>query len=96
MGGVKFRRQHVIGPYIADFCSPERKIVVEVDGGQHVDPDEYDRRRTAFLTRHGYSILRFWDDEVLKNLDVVLEQISAAVTHPHPHPLPPKEGEGFL
>ena len=95
VAGAKFRRQHVIGPYIADFCCPERAIIVELDGKQHLERGEYDQRRSAFLARRGYQVLRFWDDEVLKTLDVILERIFDAVTHPHPNPLPPGEGEGW-
>ena len=63
---VGFRRQHAIGPYIADFCAPGRKLVIEVDGSQHLDQLEYDAQRTAYLAEQGYRVLRFWNHEVLK------------------------------
>ena len=52
---IHFRRQHAIGPYITDFCAPRRKLIIEVDGGQHLDQEEYDDDRTAFLESQGYS-----------------------------------------
>jgi very-short-patch-repair endonuclease len=64
MQGVHFRRQHAIGHYIVDFCSPARKLVIELDGGQHLEQEGYDARRTAFLESRGYKVLRFWDHEV--------------------------------
>ncbi len=74
--GVKFRRQHPIGLFIVDFCCVERGVVVELDGGQHVDRSSADERRTRVLERLGYRVLRFWDNEVLSNLEGVLERIS--------------------
>ena len=62
---AKFRRQHGIGRYIADFCCPERKLVVELDGGQHITLAESDQRRAAFLRQRGYRVLRFWNNDVL-------------------------------
>src|SRR3974390_2470475 len=63
--GMKFRRQHPIGPYIVDFICIERRIVIEVDGGQHQDCIK-DRRRDAWLASQGLTVLRFWDNEILK------------------------------
>jgi very-short-patch-repair endonuclease len=57
--GIHFRRQHVIGNYVVDFCAPRRKLVIEVDGGQHVDQAEYDAQRTEYLNSKGYRVLRF-------------------------------------
>ncbi len=73
--GVHFRRQHAIGPYVTDFCSPRKKVIIEVDGGQHLEQEEYDVRRTMFLESLGYKVLRFWNDEVLTDMDLVLERI---------------------
>ena len=86
VGGAKFRRQHAIGRYIVDFCCPERQLVVELDGGQHLVQEKSDLRRTAFLLRRGYRMLRFWDNDVLLNADVVMEEIARAVEDPHPDP----------
>jgi very-short-patch-repair endonuclease len=69
---IHFRRQHAIGPYIVDFCAPRQKLIIEVDGGQHLEQQEYDSQRTAFLESKGYRVLRFWNDEVIKNRDGVL------------------------
>jgi very-short-patch-repair endonuclease len=77
MEGVKFRRQQPIGPYIVDFVSFERKLVVEIDGGQHNDDviRERDEVRTSLIKGKGYRLLRFWDNEVLTNIEGVLERI---------------------
>ncbi|MBM4260858.1 MAG: endonuclease domain-containing protein [Deltaproteobacteria bacterium] len=82
--GAKFRRQHPIGPFIADFCCVERALVVELDGGQHAGRLAEDRDRTQFLERQGFRVLRFWNDEVLTNTTGVLERISDALKRPHP------------
>ena len=78
--GIDFRRQHAIGPYITDFCAPRRKLVIEVDGSQHLDQQEYDAERTAFLKAQGYTILRFWNGDVMNYIEgvlgVILEETS--------------------
>jgi very-short-patch-repair endonuclease len=73
--GAKFRRQYRIGRYIADFCYLERRLVIELDGGQHLEQVEADRKRTAYMTSRGFLVLRFWNDEVLKEIYAVLDQI---------------------
>jgi very-short-patch-repair endonuclease len=73
--GVGFQRQHAIGLYIADFCAPGRKLVIEVDGSQHVDQVEYDARQTVYLAERSYWVLRFWNHEVLKSIEDVLRAI---------------------
>ena len=80
MGRVQFRRQHAIGPYIVDFCAPRRKLIIEVDGGQHAEQQEYDAERTAFLGSKGYRVLRFWNHEVLGNFEAVTGVIFEAVS----------------
>jgi len=77
--GYKFRRQHPIGPYIVDFLCPARRLVVEVDGGQHTATSERDAARTRWLERRGYRVMRFWNNEVLNETDAVLESILAAL-----------------
>jgi len=77
--GCKFRRQHPVGPYVADFACIERRVVVEVDGGQHADSGA-DPGRTRFLAACGYRVLRFWNNDVLARSDAVLEQIHAALS----------------
>jgi very-short-patch-repair endonuclease len=79
LDSIHFRRQHAIGPYIVDFCAPSLKLVVELDGGQHLDLQEYDIERTAYLESKGYQVLRFWNNEVLDQRDVVLQVILDAV-----------------
>ena len=87
LSGVKFRRQHPVGPFIVDFCCVERGLVVELDGSQHAERNAADERRTRLIERSGYRVLRFWDNEVLSNLYGVLERISEALEEPHPRPL---------
>jgi len=91
--GVKFRRQHPIGPFIVDFCCLERRLIVELDGGQHAIQRDRDARRTALLTAEGHRLLRFWDNEVLTNPDGVLESILLHLQRPSPQPSP-QRGEG--
>ena len=72
---LKFRRQHPIGPFIVDFCCVEKRIVVELDGGQHREDEQYDARRTQILEERGYRVVRFWNGDVSGNLEGVLEQL---------------------
>jgi adenine-specific DNA-methyltransferase len=83
LNGFKFRQQVEIDGYIADFFCPEKRLIIEVDGGQHTP--ERDARRTAFLESQGFRILRFWNNDVLQNLDGVWAAIEEALTTP-PHP----------
>ena len=85
---LKFRRQQPIGRYIVDFFCPEHRVVVELDGGHHADQVQADQRRTDFLNKAGYRVLRFWDNEVLTDAEAVLERIVEALNTPHPNPLP--------
>jgi len=77
LAGHRFRRQRCVGGYILDFYCATHRLAVEVDGGQHNDPAqaEYDQLRTVKLNELGISVLRFWDDDVLKHTDVVAEEI---------------------
>jgi very-short-patch-repair endonuclease len=77
--GYKFRRQVVIVPYIVDFICLEARLIIEVDGGQHGGRLVYDARRTVRLESKGYRVIRFWNHEVLGELEGVLEQIRAAL-----------------
>ncbi len=77
--GAKFRRQHPIGDHIADFCCLRHRLVVELDGGQHIDEIEKDAARTRRLEAHGYRVVRFWNHEVLGDLDEVLAGIAKAL-----------------
>ncbi len=78
--GVNFRRQHAIGPFITDFCCSQAKLIIELDGGQHLEQETYDQERTAFLTSKGYRVLRFWNDAVLQDLNAVIQVILEALT----------------
>ena len=78
--GVKFRRQHPIGSYIVDFCCPTLRLIVELDGGQHAEQNAADQARTCFLESRGYRVLRFWNNQVMTQLDEVLEEISSVVS----------------
>lgn len=92
--GFRFRRQHPVGPYIADFACLEAGLIIEVDGGQHMDAAS-DRHRHAFLQREGFHILRFWNNEVMTNLEGVRVLILRRLPDTRPHPsLPPRAGEG--
>ena len=73
--GTTFRRQHAIGNYIVDFFAPKAKLVIELDGSQHLEQAEYDEERTKYLEAHGYRVLRFWNNDVLKDVDSVLKVI---------------------
>jgi very-short-patch-repair endonuclease len=84
LAGAKFRRQFPIGPYVADFVCVEAMLIVEADGGQHAEQVECDAARTAFLERSGYRVLRFWNDEVLRETDGVLTVIAGALKRPSP------------
>jgi len=81
----KFRRQHSIGGRIADFACPAHKLVIELDGGQYDARQAADERRSAELAREGYRVIRFWNNEVLDNLDGVLETIQRVLEAPPPH-----------
>ena len=84
--GVKFRRQHSIGMYIVDFCCPGKKLIIELDGFQHSDErDElYDKVRTSYLQRLGYTVIRFWNNEINVNLEGVLLEIETTLNHTTP------------
>jgi very-short-patch-repair endonuclease len=94
---TKFRRQTPISGYIADFVCEDAKLIIEVDGGQHAE-SEGDAERTAILEAAGYTVLRFWNNDVLTNPDGVLLriaemlQITGQVPSPHPVPLPRERG----
>ena len=79
VSGHKFTRQLPIGPYVADFCCRERMLVVEVDGGQHDEGAAADATRTAKIEARGFRVIRFWNTDVLNNMDGVLMQITATL-----------------
>jgi very-short-patch-repair endonuclease len=98
LGGWKFRRQMSLNGFVVDFCCPDAKLVIELDGGPHVDQQAKDSRRTNNLETSGYLVLRFWNNDVLRNIDGVLDEISNTINQqsfepPHPTPLPHGERE---
>ncbi len=72
---VHFRRQHPIGNYIVDICAPRQKLVIELDGSQHLDRERRDEARSSYLRSRGYRVLRFWNDDVLNNIEGVIAEI---------------------
>lgn len=80
LGGHRFRRQHPIEKYIADFACIEQKIIIELDGGQYQEQLEHDEQRSRFLRTHGWRVLRFWNNDVLTNFDGVLTVIAESLT----------------
>lgn len=94
--GCRFRRQHPYGFYVLDFVCLEAKLVIEVDGGQHLQQMDRDARRTAWLEQRGFRILRFWNHEVVSEIEAVKAVIEHALhldAQP-PSPPSPSEGEG--
>ena len=91
--GLKFRRQHSVGKFIADFCCPEWSLIIEVDGSQHSENERLDQQRTEYLQSQGYKVIRFWNNEILCSIDAVLEKIRMNLTTPHPD-LSPKGERG--
>ncbi len=75
----KFRRQYPIPPYIVDFICLSKKLIVELDGSQHANAKTYDHKRAQFLHQQGYSLLRFWNNDVFENVDGVLQSILDAL-----------------
>lgn len=78
--GLKFRRQHPVGKYILDFACVEAGLAIEVDGGQHNEMQIHDNQRTAWLEAQGWKVLRFWNNEVLQNIEGVLMELLNALT----------------
>ena len=81
--GVNFRRQHALGNYIVDFVSIKRKLIIELDGSQHLEQEEYDTERTKFLQSMGYTVIRFWNHQIMNEMDNVIKAIEFAL-HPNP------------
>ncbi|HEX4585540.1 MAG TPA: endonuclease domain-containing protein [Burkholderiaceae bacterium] len=94
--GMKFRRQHPIGRYVVDFVCMERRLIIEVDGGQHQANVEHDQLRDQMLQSRGFLVLRFWDDDVLRRTKDVLEKIYEVAQQRRPSPPAPlpQAGEG--
>jgi very-short-patch-repair endonuclease len=94
--GLKFRRRHPVGPYVADFFCASARLVVELDGRSHDERADYDRRREEYLRQQGLRVLRFPNDLLLHELEAVVEAIAAACPpSPGPAGRPLPEGEGY-
>jgi very-short-patch-repair endonuclease len=98
LNGWKFRRQFPVDRYVVDFFCADAHLIVELDGGQHAARTDADAQRTKVLEAMGYMVLRYWNNDVMQNIDGVLEDIYAALERhrpepPHPHPLPSGERE---
>ena len=102
LGGWKWKRQVPCGDYIVDFLCPEAGLVIELDGGQHAEATAYDARRTAYLETLGLSVLRFWNGEVIENMEGVCETILRACEdraqsqNPRPTSVGRGQGEGAI
>ena len=97
--GYKFRRQQPIGKYIVDFACLEKRLIIEVDGGQHSEQTAYDLERDTWLESQGFSVLRFWNNQVLKEMEAVEEVIVDALTRrslPPTSILPRKGGRRLM
>jgi len=93
-GGFHFRKQAPLGPFIVDFCCHKAKLIIEVDGGQHGLPEGQaaDVERTKWLKSQGYRVVRYWNNDVLSNLEGIAVSITALLP---PTPTPPHKGEGL-
>ena len=77
--GVNFRRQHAVGNYIPDFVCVQKKLIIELDGSQHLEQEEYDEERTKYLNSLGYKVIRFWNNDVTNKIDGVILAILHAM-----------------
>ncbi len=77
--GIHFRRQHPVGEYIVDICAPRAKLIIEVDGSQHLNNENMDTVRTKYLEARGYRVLRFWNNDVISHIEDVIAEIERAL-----------------
>ena len=94
--GWKFRRQLPVGQYIVDFACPELRLIIEIDGGQHAEQVIYDLSRTKILQSKGYRVVRFWNNEVLGNIEGVLEALTLTLSQRERELSPSPPGERDL
>ncbi len=92
LNGEKFRRQQALGPYVVDFVHFGARLIVEADGGQH-DGSPHDEQRDAWLRAQGFRVMRFWNNDIMGNLEGVLETVMAAVAAAPSPPAPLPRGE---
>ena len=93
VAGTRFNRQFPIGPFIGDFVSRSAKLVIEVDGGQHAISAEDDAARTRYIEAQGYRVIRFWNNDVVGNIEGVVAEIERVLLD-RPSPSPSREREG--
>ena len=93
LAGVRFNRQFPIGPFICDFVARSIKLVIELDGGQHASSTAYDTNRTTFLEQRGYRVIRFWNHDVLENIEGIMTLIKEALKD-RPSPSPSRSAGG--
>ena len=79
LNGYKFKRQEIFSPYIVDFVCHHKKLIIELDGGQHAEAISYDEQRTAFLNSKGYRVIRFWNHQIFEEIEDVLSDIFDAL-----------------
>jgi len=79
LNGVKFRRQHAISNYIPDFCAVKEKLIIELDGSQHLEQTEYDEERTKYFESQGYRVIRFWNNQIMSDMNGVILAITYAL-----------------
>ena len=96
MEGFKFRRQQAIDNFIVDFVCFENRIIIEIDGGQHAEDGKKDIERDSYLKKHGFKVLRFWNNEVMNNIIEVLETIRGHCLYHPPLTPPVKGGESIV
>lgn len=84
LNGIKFRRQHILSPYIVDFYCPAHRLVIEIDGEVHNFRKEYDLTRTTYFEEQNVKVLRFWNYEIEQDIDTVLDKIIEECTLPSP------------
>src|SRR5579863_6618248 len=82
LNNYKFRKQHLIHPYVVDFVCLSKKLIIECDGGQHLEQQAYDQRRQKFLMSHGFRVLNFWNNTIFNQTERVLEVILEALEYP--------------
>ena len=80
--GINIRRQHAIGQYVPDFFSSKMKLIIELDGSHHLEQQSYDKQRTEYFESQGYKVIRFWNEDVLNNIEDALDKIKTALCGP--------------
>ena len=94
MEGFKFRRQQPIGQYVADFVNFKKKLIIELDGGQHKIQKDEDKKRDDWFEERGFKVLRFWNNDVFENIEGILEVVREKLLSPSPNPS--RQGRGDL